>query len=217
MKKIILLVTLIFILTGCQSTYEINFTEQNIKEEITISTENKNIKNATQTTINKVNEEIMTWEENYEFYNKIRFSTDEITGYKYTYDFSYDQYNVLSQLGKCYDELTLENDNIITLKTSKEFICSEYHPNVKQVLLTIKSDYKILSSNADTKNDNTHIWIINKSNYKNKPISIKIDKTTKNTEKEEKKESKLNLKMILVFIIFFILVGYLIINRKKSQ
>ena len=172
MKKIILLISLVFLLTGCKATYDISFDENKINESIKIYTTNTNIENATKETIDKVSEELYNFEFGYDYYEKENYHEGNNTGYNYTYGFRYNDYNMYTQLHKCYDDFNYQNGDYLTLSTSDEFTCFNYYPEIEEITINITSKYVITSSNADEINGNTSTWIINKD----KPIEIKINK-----------------------------------------
>lgn len=215
MKKIILLLLIIF-LTGCQSTYEIKINKDNIEEDIKIYTENSLVKNASQSTIDAFVETLDDWENGYDYYKRELYTTDEYTGYEYTYTFTHEEFDAMSQLRKCYKDFEFNyNDNTISLNTSKDFLCGTYYNKVDNIEITIKTDYSIVSSNADKIDKNELTWIINKQNYKNKPISFKIN--TANENKTNEKESKINIKNIIIVILFIVLVIIFIKRKQKSK
>lgn len=210
MKKI-LLILLILLLTGCKATYNISFDEKNINESIKIYTNNSNIENANQKTIDKVSDELYNFEYDYEYYNKEKYQEGNNTGYNYTYSFDYDTYNLYTELKKCYDDFNYSNGDYTTLKTSNEFTCFNYYPEIEEITINITSKYEITEANADQKDGNTYTWIINQKNYKNKPINIRINK------KKEYKENKVNNKLIITFSIFIILILILLFMKKKTK
>ena len=205
MKKIIILITTI-LLTGCTAKYEIYFGENNIQDTITITTSSTNVNNATKETTNIFTQKIGEWENGHEYYKREIITTDTTTGYKYTYSFTPIEYDAMSQIRKCYKDFTLNTQNAIELSTSKEFLCTNYSPQVKEYTITISSKFEISSSNADKVENNKHTWIINNKNYKNKPINIKINKEKKYMPKETKKSPLKKIIILLLFvglIIFF--------------
>lgn len=213
-KTIILLITLI-LLTGCSATYDIKFTKENIIDSINIY-ENSSLTNkATDNDIQQFQEKLGNWERGYEYYKRELYTTDKITGYNYSYNFEYNEYDAMSQLRKCYKNFNFTyDDNQIKLTTSKEFLCTTYYKDVSNITITINSDYKITNSNADSKSNNTHTWNINKNNYANKPIELTINKK-ENYEQEEK--SNISIYQILILIIFFLLIVILIIRKKDTK
>ena len=218
MKKIIILLITTILLTGCNATYDIKFTENNIKDSIKIYTNSKKVQTATENTITNFTDQLGNWERGYEYYKRELYTTDKITGYNYTYTFNYDEYDAMSQLRKCYKDFELNyEENTITLKTSNEFLCNNYYQEVNSLELNISSEYQIISSNADTKSNNIHTWKINKNNYKNKPIELTISKKTSYIEENTTKKNKLDLQAILTIIIFILLIIVLFIRRKDQK
>ncbi len=211
MKKIILLIILVLLLTGCKATYNISF-DKDINESIKIYTSNTNIETANKETVNKVSEELYNFEYGYEYYKKEKYYEGNNTGYNYTHKFDYEDYNMYTELQKCYDDFNYSNDdNTVSLSTSELFTCFDYYPEIEEVTINMTSQYNITSSNADKVDGNTYTWIINKDNYQNKPLEIKINK------KQEYKEKKITSKMIITFGIFLILVLYLLLSIKKNK
>ncbi len=216
MKKIIPLIILTLLLTGCSATYDITFTDDKIKDEIRVFTDSNTVNNANQTTIDSFSNKILEWERGHDHYTRDVYTDNGITGYLYKYDFNYDEYDAMSQIRKCYDdfELTYNNQEII-LKTSQKFLCKDYYKDVTDLTIAIKSDKKIISSNADIQKENIHTWKINNSNYQNKQIEIRINRQEEYKVKD--KEQKIDLFHILIFILFILLIIIYIINKKDIK
>ena len=183
MKKIILLLIIIILLTGCNATYDINISKNNIQDTITLKTDSENVDNANKETIDNFMLKLGEWENGHDFYKREIVTTEKETGYQYTYTFNYNEYDAMSQIRKCYETFNLDYQNSIEIKTSNEFLCQNYYPQVNTILINITSEYEISNSNADYVNNNIHTWKINKSNYKNKPINIQINKNKIYTKK----------------------------------
>lgn len=215
MKKIISLILAILLLTGCSAKYDITFTDDKIKDEIRVYTDSDTVNNATQSTINSFSNKILEWERGHDHYTREVYTDNGMTGYLYKYDFNYDEYDAMSQIRKCYEDFELTyNDSEIILKTSNKFLCQNYYKDVTDLTITINTDKVITSSNADEINGNTHTWKINKTNYNNKPLEIRINR--QETYKP-KVENPLNLTQILIIILFILLIIVYIINRKSIK
>jgi hypothetical protein len=213
MKKIIALFITTILLTGCSAKYEINITKENINDIITIETNSENVNNANAQTTKLFQQKLGEWENGHDFYKRELTTTAEKTAYKYTYNFNFEEYDAMSHISKCYENFDLRYDNEITLSTSNEFLCKNYYPQVKNYTITITSEYNITESNADSVKNNTHTWQINSTNYKNKPIKIKLNK-----HKLYIKEEKTNFNFIksIITILLFILLIIIFIKRKKD-
>ena len=215
MLKFLTLIIILITITGCSATYEINITkEKKIDETIFVYEDNKIVDTLTEKKENEIFNSLLDFERGYEHYKRETHTTEKYSGYKYTYSFNFEEYDAMSQLRKCYETLTFNSENELSISTSKEFICGNYYPNANSMELIITSDYYIKSSNADKIDNNKHIWIINKNNYKNKPISIKFDTTKINEEEIEKTNTT---KIIITFLIFLFLIIFVIKNRKKFK
>ena len=215
LKKIVLLLPLLLLVTGCGSTYEIEFTQNDtIKDTISIFEDNDKVERFSKKDEEDFLNKLLDFERGYEHYKRELYTTEEITGYKYTYDFTYEEYDAMSQLRKCYEDLTLNiTDDKIELKTKGEFLCATYHNEMPYMEITIKSDYKIEDSNANTQDSNTATWKITKNNYKNTPIEITFDKN----DVIEEEEKELPIKNIIIIALFIIAVIYILKNRKKYK
>ncbi len=215
MKKILLLFLLTILLTGCSATYDIEFTEDKIKDEIRVFTDTETVNNATQATIDSFSNKILEWERGHDHYTREVYTTDKITGYLYKYDFNYDEYDAMSQIRKCYEDFNFTyNDKEIILTTSNKFLCKDYYQDVNNLTINIKTDKKVISSNADSTKDNTLTWNINKSNYQNKPLNLKINLQE---TYEKPKDKNVDLKQILIIILFILLLIIYIINKKDIK
>lgn len=213
MKKTIILLITAILLTGCTANYEIDITKDTINDKITIETDSTNVNNANVEITNLFKQKIGEWENGHDFYIRELVTTADKTGYQYTYNFDYDEYDAMSQIRKCYQDFNLKYDNELSLSTSNEFLCRNYYPQIKNYTITITSEYNIVESNADSVKDNIHTWRINASNYKNKPIKIKINKH-KIYIKEEEPNYDI-LKSILIIVFFKVLV-IIFLKRKKD-
>lgn len=212
LKKIILILPLAILLTGCGSKYEIEFTQdETIKDTISIFEDNDIVKKYTTKEEDELLNTLLEFERGYEHYKRELYATDEVTGYKYTYEFKYNEYDALSQLRKCYEDLTLNvTDDTIELNTKGEFLCASYYKEMPYIDITIKSEYIVDETNGKLNEDNSVTWRINKSNYKNTPINIKLDKTE---IYEEEKQSQIG--NIIIILLFIIAIIFIIKNRKK--
>ena len=113
MKRIITILLLLTLLTGCSANYDINFDKETIQDTIEIYEDSDKVNKASDKDVEKVNDLLLDWENGYDYYKKELYSTDVDTGYRYTYEFKYEEYDAMSQIRKCYDNFNLET-NVLT-------------------------------------------------------------------------------------------------------
>lgn len=213
LRKIIFLGIVSIFLSGCTSKYEITLNEDSIEDNIYIMAPSEVINNLKEKEMDNINEYILDFERGYEYYKKELDTDTTNTWYKYNYDFKYEEYDAMSILSKCYDKLYVENENEITIGTSNEFLCKSYYP-MDEYQIIIKSDYKNISNNADEVVNNSYIWNIDSTNYKNKAISISFS----NKELESTKAKNNNLvKLIISLGVVGILLGVGFVLKKKKN
>ena len=70
------------------------------------------------------------------------------------------------------------SENHLIINTSKGNSCFDYYDELDELNINIElsSDYEIINSNADLKNNNTHTWKINRNNYQDKFIQLEYAK-----------------------------------------
>lgn len=216
MKKIVLVISILF-LTGCTVEYNLHFSSDSIKEQITIIPETNQEQENTKTLEKTEYFAIIDKNRNLPYevkQNKI----GNYTSYTYTYDYGFSEFKQ-SSFTRCYDAYTiLEENNIISLNTSKKFNCMVYNYNkIDNIKINITTDYKVIESNADEINGNVYTWNINNSNYENKSIKFSYNIKQKRiiTLKEFLEQNKLSITIIGVSLILLVLVTISIYIKHK--
>lgn len=191
--KYIFLVLTICLVTGCSVEYDLTIEKKAINEKVTfIYSNNEENKNS----INELSKQSSA-----AFYNPstkktgyydISTSEDSNNLYlKYKYKYTDNDFKYSNIINQCYYKKNIINgDNYIIIKTEGTFSClyDDYEQVIDDVVIKIKTNLKVVENNADEVRFNQYIWKIDKDNYNDKPIYIKIDK---------------NKKSILAFIIQF--------------
>ena len=209
MKKLFLLFSLFFIVTGCSTEVTLKIDSEKVSEKIKIY-ELKDKAYSNGELNDDIKSNIKAFEREYEFYDMNEF--EELDYIVKTYELSEDieLWGELSHLRPCYEKFKLSKTNTnISLETSEEYRCG-YLFGANDVLLTIESDLELVSSNADRVNGNKLIWNINSSNYKNK--SIKFDYKIISSSKDSS-----SLEYILYLIIICLGIGVFFFIRKKNN
>ena len=184
MKKNIFLVLILFVLTGCTANYEIEINNNKIKEKLTVLENNVEL-------FDKENDSGWTLRDSFNaILSRDEFSKD---------DYSIESLNNKNQLGFKYNNEKLESiinstilnqcytnpsvkikNNIVEIQTGDSFECYELYENLESVKVTFKTNHKVISTNADLKQDNKYIWNITEKGNKN--IKISYDNSKKNTD-----------------------------------
>ena len=216
MKKI-LIVLLAFLLTGCQVNYNLNFKDEELNEKVSILLKDNSY--------TEQNISILKKNKSYAIYDQIGHEPYNITfqdnsktfiaNYEYTYKLV--DFNRSTLINQCYEAAAFVKDgNNYLLTTSNEFRCLTYeYFDVNEVNITITTNHKVISSNADKVKNGKYIWNINKDNITNKPIKIVFGKAKKNIF-----ELFSELNFLIIFLISIAIVGgisYIIISRKNKK
>jgi len=198
-KNLILMVAIIFLLTGCTGSYTMTVDKYGIREYMSV-TENeetafiaayqykKNTLEGYVHSYNYLNDYVKymqdTLVEKY-YISKDTFSDDNyvlnngIYKEKYVYSINnkkrdYDNKSSLIVNNVIKDALIVNDTNIILyVENIPEVVTS----NLSSFTVAINVDgLDVTSNNADSVTDGTYTWIFTKSNYYNKSISINISK-----------------------------------------
>ncbi len=115
----------------------------------------------------------------------------------------------------CYDahNVILE-DNYILITTSNNFKCYDIYKELDNFDIVLKTNHKLIETNADEIDGYIYKWHVSKSNANNKPISIKLykDKYVFNYEHE------FTIKVaIIALVILTILITAFIIRRRVKK
>lgn len=218
MKKIILLIILCFLLTGCTINYNLKIEDDYFIETIKGNVLTEEIKENKEKpdenlfyNLLSTNQPAVTTNNNLIYNKTISQNKDSID---YIYSFKYDEYtfNNSRLLNECFEHFSfVQKDNMYTLLASGDFYCS-YTDEIK---INIKTDYPVIINNANEVKDNTYTWIIKNDKTKDLELYISIDKSgtyTNNT-------SKSNMIKTTCFFILIILssICIFIIKRKEKQ
>ena len=199
-KRILILLSFIFLLCGCSAEVNLTVTESSINEEVTIVTfadtnlTKTMIKNGFRNFVPAYHEDMLADTEPDErvigisYYN---FNSQDLgNGYKntYSYKFDFDKYKNARTVKQGFRSVTIQNDNVdneLMLSTDAGGIMFfNSYPKLESIKINIKSDYKVKETNADSSKDNVYTWVFTPSNNK-KSVYLLLDKTKKWNDKEE--------------------------------
>ncbi len=206
MKKKIILLLIVMFLCGCEAKYNIRINEDQIDEEITIYEKTSILNNYDEEEKELFEDELAYWELDLDYYNKENFKDNKHTGYKYKSYFKHDEYEQLTGLNRCYEELSYTYEPTIKIETSNDFLCLNEYKEFNSFEIIIETDYNVLKSNADKQDGNKLIWQINKNNHTKKPIILELEK--------HQAKQKISINYILILIIFIsLIVTYIALSK----
>lgn len=208
MKKILIILPFLFLLSGCHAEYRVHISSKNIQDNLFIY---DSIENIDQLNSDDISNTFLTFEGFFTGFKKEFVNTDRRKiGYHYTYELPKDDFSTLSLTRPCYTDFQMdETKEEITIQTSPSLICFEEYKQLEDVSIILTSDYEQITSNADEIKKNEHIWHITKENYQNKPLEIHIQKN-----KIKKSSSTI---WIVPIIIILILIIFIIGTKQKKR
>ncbi len=245
--KIVFVLLIVFIMTGCTAEFKINVGET-ISEELILKADTESeyktfIENQKNYPINKyyndknVEAYVTGYQNNVSYYDFQSNDDDFSLNYKST--FSISKASTSNIVNKCFEKYELVESKDELYISAENFQCLKNGLNVAKV--TLVTDYNILYSNADSQDSNELMWYINSSNYENKSLKVNLYKKVNDTSESNKtidnenkdnsdnndddtnesdNEKETNYTMILVYILLgtLVLIGvFLILFQKKSN
>ena len=198
MKKLILLLIMTFLITGCSCNYTLKIDDK-VSEEIEVVVPNSisdTKKNQVDNILKDLNPIIDDYDHKYKYnVNKKVEGNSTI----YNLDTEYDNYKDSTLLAQCFEHAVFEeNDDYIIINASGKFGCLYDNDEIK---INIKTDKYVSSNNANLVNKNTYTWKIDRSNRDDVSIKATIMKNMADKEVEPKVIFKNVFKAIMVFLL----------------
>lgn len=236
MKKIITLVLICFIISGCTTKSDISLNlDGTVREKVTILENNDFFENKYSTKKDVIESAISKYKDilNFKEYDYNITEGQEQSGvivYK-TYD------NICEYFGNSYFNQyvykyikCIETDEYYEIKNATEFIpycegCSDW-PRLDDTTLEISLPISAIEHNADKENNNKYTWVFGKYASENKEFYLRIDKNQLLNEYENNKtkiENEKHIKNVIkyvvigIVIIVIILVGLLLKSKYKKN
>lgn len=217
-KKIIILAAALILLTGCSTTYDLYLDENSITEKTYIYDNTKLLEELEYYDMDKGNEisidlyanEVAAFEKDFKYEKEeIKTNNGNDFGYRYNNTYKYNEFNKSSMITDCYDKIEINSNDKISIKTSNEFKCFDKYSLLNDVTVKIHYTGKVLSTNANKKENGIYTWKITKDNYQNSSIVFNAEKV------KTKVFSTFQLVGLIVFTILTI-ITYILYKRKNS-
>lgn len=215
-KKSILLFIIFTILTGCSSEYNIEFSNNKIKENIKVDILDSDMPKKYDETIYSSSDIITPFINNDQYpffgneeiiYNKNVSKNGNATHIELNYDYSHDEFLNSTVYRSCF-----ENSEFVTNKKNYDlnFYGSFYCLYGEELVINIKTDNEVISNNADKVNGNVYTWIIDKENVDNVDIEMKISKHTVYYR-------KIVYGIVCILFIGLFIAGYVVYHKFKNR
>ena len=180
MKKLLLLLVVI-LLTGCNVNYNLEFTDEQLIENINLSIPNHEQKNIDY--LKSINAYAI-----YDGMGKINYNSIFDEGkdnFNAKYDYTYQLNNIgrAYYINQCFENISFsKHDNQYILLTSKGFKCMlfEYH-KINNLTVSITTNHKVLQHNADVVEGGIYTWEITDENADNVYINMIFGEVKKRT------------------------------------
>ena len=210
LKKSLILIVIMFLLTGCTIKYNLRIDENFVSEKLFINNVDVSKFNNTYVPVNSDIDDPNAFKEKsseVEYY-KMKKNDDSII---LSYDHNFKNFSSAYILNSCYDEVdSYIEDNRFIISTTGSFSCFELYDDIDDVEVVINSQYKLINTNANKINNFDYIWNINVNNL-NEGIYLELDlNDRKKTVLEEIQDSKLFNFVVLIIVIVVIMILFLL-------
>ncbi len=219
MKKRFSILIVLLLLTGCSFEYNVEITENTVKEDNSIFIENTNeedIENVVNDLVNKYTGPTNSLG----MYRSSIVNKNGEFGVSYKKDYTASEYNDYSlSFSHCYDLYKMiKEDNRIVIATSKEFKCFDKYEELEEVTINLTTDLEVTSSTADVVENNKYSWHINRQNYQDKEINIVLNIEEEQSAEQNKTEIDPVVLVVCVFVILAIVILILKgIGKRKNK
>lgn len=210
MKKILLFFICLFLITGCDVTYNLTIDDDTFSEQIIIpfsrqtTTEEMMIKYLK----NKLTITTDRYEDTY--YNMGVETTTDFYNLIYDYKFDYDGFKKSFFVDICYPNMKItENDGEFIIASGKNFKCLNPDNGViaDSVKINIKTDLEVVENNADSVNGDIYTWNIDYNNNETREINLKL----------KKQEVKKEYNFLFIYIVgTVIVIGFIYVFIKSK-
>lgn len=220
MKKLLLLLIVIFCLTGCDVNYNLVISEDSFDETITLSfLKSQNSYEDVSANLGVITPATLSSSETRYYDSDI---TEDSNYYNLIYKFNHDSTSISNAyfIRNCYPDLEIVNTNDkIEISTGNQFMCYYGDDGLKadSVNINITTKMNVLNNNADNVSGNTYTWTINETNYNNKPIEMQIQKPLDVQSVIEENDNSFTLIFVIVIMLLVILIVYLVIKFKTKK
>ena len=181
MKKMLFLVPLILFISGCSSTYNLEIGNDSFKENINIKFDKTEIPSES------IYEEIETddqitpfleeehsafFSKKNKYYEKKVVYYDDYIDVNLSYDYSSSEFKDANSLNSCFENFIFDDEDSYYIHVYGTFYCLYSD----EISINIKTDNKVIRSNAVSVEGNVYTWKINSENINEIDIELEVSK-----------------------------------------
>lgn len=212
-KKILLSLIFLFLLTGCTAEYKLEINKSSVEETLSINIDGSKLGTEGIKLIEN-NKQLVFDNGQEDYYEQVFEQSNDEFRADYNYEHKNNTFDTTSFISMCYPENSIINtEDTLTISTDGIFACYNMYGNekVENTRVVISTNLEVIDNNADEIDGNNYIWTIDETNYYEKPIFIEIDKSGVD----------FNLISLVVVVIISILIValiiYLVVRRRYNE
>ena len=184
MKKLILIICLMFFVTGCDVSYELKINaDETFDEKTILSFLNQEMTMDDLSVYIKTNQPISNSRYEAKYYDSRIYTNGIYNDLIYDYVHNINSFRKSTFVDTCYPNMKItESDDEIKIESGKGFRCLNPDNGLitDHVDIAIVSELEVLENNADEVNGNTYLWTVNENNVQDKEVNLVLKRNTKN-------------------------------------
>lgn len=177
-------------LTGCKFEYNLNITSDAIEED-NIAYISDASKESIEGEVYKIVEKYSGPTNELGMYDSSIVNKNGVYGVSFFDKYNgYTDYQNSPSFSMCYDKYRIVNDGeFIIISTNGNFKCFDMYEELEDVTINIRSDYSVISSNADKVDGNVSTWYMSRGDSKAINIKLNISSEKANNDSKDNVET----------------------------
>lgn len=235
LKKIILLCFGIFLLTGCDATYNLEINGYEYHEDVSIIETNSAYFYSGDYPANSLLEygltypfaldaDFVTYSESTEkidgvdYYEVEDISGDNSVGIRFDGTFDYDSFENSNMIVSNYNRFIQATiDGNVVLSTGERLKAFDQYTNLDTVTINITTNNEVISHNADSVDGDTYTWVVTRSNYTDKSVYFEFLVVEEEEEETSDLSDSIILVVLLVIVIIICITALVILIKNKKN
>lgn len=218
MKKIVIFILLVFLLTGCSAEVNVKIDEDTINQNFNINIPTNELKH--KTAYLTLYNNFLNIEHSGELLANFKIKDkNDINNIDSTINYNILNYKVDYALLSCYDNYDISFTNNIFSLITKNFNCYDKYPMLESLTINIATDYEVQNHNADQVSGNIYTYNITKQNKKDINFSFiyKDSDLEDDTDITKNDQSMIIILSFIIIIIFSFILLFIFSKSKKNN